>query len=642
MTNPHRTDIALADQNLVMRILRTPIHILPQNLRRKSAERAIAQTNLPELLQRLILDVTNRSKLWRSERLDVARELASHFHDGLASGTSSDKLAENFGDRARAAALIHRSKKRCRPKAWHALALTTKAVGLLFIATIALYLALAARAFLTHPNIARNYLAEINADIEKIPEANRAWPLYRQAYLAQPRMPEEIAKEQFPAIKPEDPLWPTTVAYVKECQPQIKLLHQAAALPSLGSFLSYQITDVEVDTHSRWLAGTDLEKARAQSKRQADGFALSTDPNPDLIGVLIFNLGTMRHFARLLTLDARIAALNNDPARAHENLESMYKMSAHLSESGFIISGLVRLAIHDRATQTLSNILRDQPDLLSTDQLTSLAHVLARNNLAVDLSTERLFFYDFIQRAYSDNGRGDGHLTAEGFNLLNKYNFQTNGSTSLEALIAPAATGLMASRKEITRLYEQGLDQAVRFAATPVWKRTDADSPDLASANIAASATSRFRFLPVWALTPALGRAVWVHDESTQRSAGLLTAIAIEIYRRKHGSYPSSLADIETSILPAIPLDMFDGQPLRYLPHNLLDNNRPVIYSIGVDRKDDHARAPEKIINGVASPSNWMSESRLKDALQSPTERSSIDGDWILWPLSPDPASKSQ
>lgn len=350
----------------------------------------------------------------------------------------------------------------------------------------------------------------------------------------------------------------------------------------------------------------------------------------------------MRHFARLLTLDARIAALNNDPARAHENLESMYKMSAHLSESGFIISGLVRLAIHDRATQTLSNILRDQPDLLSTDQLTSLAHVLARNNLAVDLSTERLFFYDFIQRAYSDNGRGDGHLTAEGFNLLNKYNFRPNGSTSLEALIAPAATGLMASRKEITRLYEQGLDQAVRFAATPVWKRTDADSPDLASANIAASATSRFRFLPVWALTPALGRAVWVHDESTQRSAGLLTAIAIEIYRRKHGSYPSSLADIETSILPAIPLDMFDGQPLRYLPHNLLDNNRPVIYSIGVDRKDDHARAPEKIINGVASPSNWMSESRLKDALQSPTERSSIDGDWILWPLSPDPASKSQ
>jgi len=320
----------------------------------------------------------------------------------------------------------------------------------------------------------------------------------------------------------------------------------------------------------------------------------------------------------------------------------MYKMSAHLSESGFIISGLVRLAIHDRATQTLSNILRDQPDLLSTDQLTSLAHVLARNNLAVDLSTERLFFYDFIQRAYSDNGRGDGHLTAEGFNLLNKYNFRPNGSTSLEALIAPAATGLMASRKEITRLYEQGLDQAVRFAATPVWKRTDADSPDLASANIAASATSRFRFLPVWALTPALGRAVWVHDESTQRSAGLLTAIAIEIYRRKHGSYPSSLADIETSILPAIPLDMFDGQPLRYLPHNLLDNNRPVIYSIGVDRKDDHARAPEKIINGVASPSNWMSESRLKDALQSPTERSSIDGDWILWPLSPDPASKSQ
>lgn len=50
------------------------------------------------------------SELSGSDRRAVARELAQHFHDGLAGGTSAEELRERFGDPDLAAMLIGRSR----------------------------------------------------------------------------------------------------------------------------------------------------------------------------------------------------------------------------------------------------------------------------------------------------------------------------------------------------------------------------------------------------------------------------------------------------------------------------------------------------------------------------------------------------
>lgn len=63
----------------------------------------------------------------------------------------------------------------------------------------------------------------------------------------------------------------------------------------------------------------------------------------------------------------------------------------------------------------------------------------------------------------------------------------------------------------------------------------------------------------------------------------MCVAIALELYRRRHGAWPATLAELIPDLLPEIPLDRYDGAPLRYR----LIQGKPVIYSVGEDGNDD-------------------------------------------------------
>ena len=68
--------------------------------------------------------------------------------------------------------------------------------------------------------------------------------------------------------------------------------------------------------------------------------------------------------------------------------------------------------------------------------------------------------------------------------------------------------------------------------------------------------------------------------ENLRGRADLLTAstaIACERYRRAHGRWPDTLADIPRNILPEIPTDPFNGQPIQY---RKLDDG-VVVFSVG-------------------------------------------------------------
>jgi hypothetical protein len=69
--------------------------------------------------------------------------------------------------------------------------------------------------------------------------------------------------------------------------------------------------------------------------------------------------------------------------------------------------------------------------------------------------------------------------------------------------------------------------------------------------------------------------------QAVLRSAVVL--VAVERYRRAHRVWPESLAPLVPKYLEAVPLDPFDGQPLRY--RKLADG--VIVYSIGPDRQDD-------------------------------------------------------
>ncbi len=614
-----------------MQTLSRPIRIFPPGLQRPTPAEFISNARLPEPLADLATRVVKRTGLWQSERLDVARELIAHFRDGTESGASPQDLAASFGDPAHAARLIRRAKKRCRPLPWRAASAFAKFLGVLIGALICLYLAVAARAFLTHPTISRNYVAEINASVNSIPEGDRAWPLYRSAYLAQPRMPEEIAKD-FPLILPGDPRWPAALAYLKDSARTIDLLHQGAARPSLGRPVS-SVVDPELDAHARVLSGIDPDKAHADAYADVQ----AEDPNPDLIGVLLPHLGQARHFARMLSLDVRAAMEAGDGARATADVHTMYRLAGHMRDSGFLIGDLVALAIHSLADQTLGTVLAEKPELLSSTQLASLAHAASRMPMTVSFEGERLFMADSLQRMYSDDGNGDGHLTSTGVRTLRSYSGRPGQKTPDavgDALEVPLVTLVSASRRDVQERYSRMLARTLEYAAVRPWLRPD-ESPDEEVDRLGNSLEGK-RFVLLTTLMPALNRAVWAHDEAAQRRDGVLTAIAIVLFRRTHGAYPTSLGDIPTSLLPALAKDLFDGQSIRYT----LRDGTPVVYSIGADRKDDHGRGATDLLGKPATPGRWIPATRAAQILAS-EQRPSIDGDWILWPPAPAKPSPS-
>lgn len=61
-------------------------------------------------------------------------------------------------------------------------------------------------------------------------------------------------------------------------------------------------------------------------------------------------------------------------------------------------------------------------------------------------------------------------------------------------------------------------------------------------------------------------------------------AVAIERYRVAHGSLPGRLDDLVPRFLEAVPLDPFDGRPMRYI----VSPAGGKVYSIGTDATDDH------------------------------------------------------
>jgi hypothetical protein len=68
------------------------------------------------------------------------------------------------------------------------------------------------------------------------------------------------------------------------------------------------------------------------------------------------------------------------------------------------------------------------------------------------------------------------------------------------------------------------------------------------------------------------------------------TAVAAERYRRKHGNWPPSLADLVPQYLSAVPRDPFDGKPLRYRK----TDRGAIIYSLYDDGNGaDRDRLPD-------------------------------------------------
>ncbi len=586
----------------------------------------ISSHELPDSLAELVMDVVKRARLWRGERADVAAELCSHFRDGLDAGTSVEQLRGAFGNPKLAARLIRRAKKRQRPLAWRMLVRTvqaTAAIAGLIVLAIGL---LVGRMFVGSPVVSVDYLAKFNEPAVGHAHDEVAWPVYRDAMMAiKPSIPTNPIFTGDGGA-PGTEKWDDAVTWLQEIQPVLDSVRHGSQRAHLGFVISDSLSP---EDQKLW---PDLIQA-----------PFAEDPiwRGSLFSILLPHLAEMRHLSRTVGADVYRAAEEDEGEIVMQDLETLLALSQHCRELKVLINDLVSMAIFEVGKDRLLWVLEHHPNCLSAEQLRELAHRFAAitdDKLVPRLDGERMGFYDTIQRTYTDNGSGDGHLTwdgLKGFGAIVTFHDGNVWRTPSDALLVPA---IGMSRRDVLQQYDDYMDRMERMAHVPLWERDrPRANPDvMTEIEVAAgSPVTRARMLPLVLLLPALDKAIISGRMAVFSRDVATTALALESYRRDHGGYPATLAALVPSYLPDVPRDVFDGKPLRYF----LRDGKPLLYSIGTDRDDDGGRAPVSM-DGRVAPQNvhqWIPRDQaLRPAYVGVTPttfgNSIADGDWVLFP----------
>ena len=579
---------------------------------RLNVEAVLARASLPDSLRSLARRVVRRTRLWRLEKVDVARELVAHFCDGIDAGRSLKNLSESFGDPVQAARLIRRAKKRQRPFPVKALALAAQTVCAVLIMLPVTYAGLAVYLHSGSPRIARNFTAVWNAAALATPESDRAWPIYRQAALATSKWPRDYRKAD---VKPDEPAWAEMEAFLLANQRAVDLYRQAAAKPVLGAVFS-DAPDIP------------LQQRYGRHGLQGSSTSDSTpSENPRVFNVLLPQTVILREAAGLIGLDTYRAVPEEDGQRVASNIAAVLGMSEHSSQTEFVIGDLVAMILVGKAVDLLDYVLERNPSLLNDSQLASLSHQFSAMRgggpFRLNLTRERAGFQDIIQRVYTDDGKGDGHLSPGGTLLAG-----VSGGSAVSdfsgvgfGFALPVAGALLAGRADIIEKYDEVFAAVEADDHLPLWQRGESRA-DRMLEQLCRSYVGMVRYMPVAMLTPSLFRASLMMELATQRRDAILVAIALELHHRRTGSWPERLEQLTPGLLPAVPPDRFNGSALRYR----LADGVPVVYSVGPDRDDDGGRDISEM--SPAAGGNWrrdLGEDILSGAVESP------DGDWVLW-----------
>jgi len=415
------------------------------------------------------------------------------------------------------------------------------------------------------PQLKRNFTAELNAPIARIPEPERAWPLYRKALLELKSGLERWTPTDF---TPDSPSWPQIMEFVSEHQAALADLRAAAALPHLGHLYANreQPADEPLVRRAGEVAGRVVEPP---------------DENPLLHTLLLTPQQYLSNAILLLLADARRAAAAGEGATVMADITATLRMCRHIEEPPLLPSVTASRRAFLLWCEAIGEMLLCDPCPLDDTQLHEVAnglHDFATRCEHLDFTSERTMLADIEQRCFTDDGQGDGCMCFHGDTVA-----------LLGLALLPEAERQMRARAVTRREYREKINELFALVeqdcAAPTW---DPGTPRFAAAFDAIRGDRRW-FL----VTLMFPDAMLFHREgqmAAQRVDGIRVAVAAKRHQVRSGRWPESLDVLVPGLLATIPVDRFSGQPLRY---RLVDGE-PRVYSVFQDGVDDAGEpAPE-------------------------------------------------
>ena len=274
----------------------------------------------------------------------------------------------------------------------------------------------------------------------------------------------------------------------------------------------------------------------------------------DGIMMLLPHAHQLRGGARMLALEANVRAHRGDAKGVADSIETMHRLGESLKNEPVMISQLVRIAIAginaDLIRKTVPQVEYSDEDLERLSKMLKDADF--HRGLRTSMLGERVLGIVAI--------RDPDSLGEELPSRFPKFVQSAWLVHYLEAIDQPIAA--------MQKSFPQVLDDLEQF-------EKDVEN--------SVSGAGGLRGIMTALLAPAFEAAATATARAEMTNDALQTAIAIEQYRRKNGKLPETLAALVPEFLEKVPVDPFDGHPLRYVP----SKNGAKLYSVGQDRKDD-------------------------------------------------------
>jgi len=317
-------------------------------------------------------------------------------------------------------------------------------------------------------------------------------------------------------------------------------------------------------------------QARGLAKMKDGRFPITYASN--FIGTLLPHVQNARDLFELLRKDMLVRARENDIDGALESARAMLIAARSIGDEPFVVSQLVRMGCDSSVVRSVERVLAQGQ---ATEQgLAQLQRLLADEEgtqfLVTGFRGERAGL-DIVLQALKDGTLPPKSLAINSGNPK-PSNFVTDAwdSVTVKARARhahPIVLRMLTESIEITQLpTEQRLE---RFKA----QEQQANSPSFPE--IARLLTSaKFKFAESDMRTRAFLRCA-------------IAAIAAERFRLANERWPKDLAELVPAYLQQVPVDPYDGKPLRlrFMPEGLL------VYSIGPDCQDDGGTINRKMPN---------------------------------------------
>ena len=285
------------------------------------------------------------------------------------------------------------------------------------------------------------------------------------------------------------------------------------------------------------------------------------------IMLIIPNLSEMKGCTQLLAEQTMLLAHQGDGDAAVKNIARQLALAQSLKKEPILISQLVRMACVALNNSSVEYILNRTT--LTDEQLTGLQQQLSQvyqdDPMATGLIGERCFSISYIHDPQQLGATASGLMRITGV-------ADRNAMVSLEMF-----------GQYIDAMKLPGHERLLRC------REISAEVDDLS-----------FFYSLTKMLMPAFERIAQIDLRVAAGVDCARVALAIERYRLARGSLPKELADLVPRYIDKVPIDPFDGKPLRYK----LTEPGYIVYSIGEDGTDEGGLEKERR-KDRSDPHDW-------------------------------------